>query len=258
MDMKAMSIHSSRGGTGKTLLSLNIAAVYASEGRSVGLLDFDFRAPSLSTLFRFEAKKWLNDYLDGEAEAEEVVVDVSNMLGVKGRFLVGFANPEMEAMREIARKDRRWQTRALRRIMRLRERLREMGVETVIFDTSPGIHYSSVNAIVSSDISLLISTMDIVDLEGVQRLIRDLYETFEKRVYIIVNKAIPYELVSRERREALVARIKGYFRQPLLAIIPCYCDLLLRGSRRRPFVLDRGEHPFSRVVREIAHRLDQL
>lgn len=256
--MKTISIHSSRGGTGKTLLSFNIAAVYASEGRSVSLLDFDFRAPSLSTLFGVERRRWLNDYLNGEAEVEDVIVDLSDRLGVRGRLLVGFANPEMEAMREIARKDRRWQMRALRRVMKLKDELEKMGVDTVIFDTSPGVHYSSVNAIVSADLSLLISTMDLVDLEGARRLIRDLYEAFEKRVYIIINKAIPYEMATRERREMLVARISRYFKHPLLAIIPCYCDLLLQSSRRRPFILEKGEHPFSRVVREIAHRLDHL
>jgi septum site-determining protein MinD len=256
--MKTISIHSSRGGTGKTLLSLNLAAVYASEGVNVSLLDFDFRAPSLSTLFGMEARRWLNDYLDGEAEAKEVIVDISDRLGLEGRLLIGFANPQMEAMREMARKDRRWQMRALRRVMRLKGGLEEMGVETIIFDTSPGIHYSSVNAIVSSDLSLLICTMDIVDLEGAQRLIRDLYEAFEKRIYIIVNKAIPYELASREGRETLVARISGYFKHPLLAIIPCYCDLLLQGSKSRPFVLERRDHSFSKVVREIARRLKYL
>lgn len=256
--MKAISIHSSRGGTGKTLLSLNLAAVYAYEGRHVTLLDFDFRAPSLSTLFKVEARRWLNEYLDGEAKIEDVTADVSDKMGVEGRLLLGFANPQMEAMREMARKNRRWQMRALRRVIELKRRMEEMGVEIMIFDTSPGIHYSSVNAVVSSDLSLLVSTMDIVDLEGVQRLLRDLYDAFEKSVYIVVNKAIPYELASREGRETLIGRISGYFKRPLLAIIPCYCDLLLQGSRSRPFVLDRRAHPFSRVVREIARRLEHL
>ncbi|KYH38376.1 MAG: chromosome partitioning ATPase [Candidatus Bathyarchaeota archaeon B23] len=256
--MKAISVHSSRGGTGKTLLSYNLAAIYASEGKAVSLLDFDFRAPSLSTLFRVEVKRWLNDYLDGDAGAEEVIVDISNRIDVEGRLLVGLANPEMEAMREMARKDRRWQVRALRRMMELKRRLEEMDVDVVVFDTSPGIHYSSVNAVVSSDISLLISTMDVVDLEGARRLIRDIYDAFERRVYIIVNKAIPYQLATREGREELVRRISRYFKYPLLAIIPCYCDLLLKGSRRRPFVLERRDHPFSKVMREIARRLEGL
>ena len=49
--VKVICIHSSRGGTGKTLIALNIAATYASMGKSVALLDLDFRAPSLYTVF---------------------------------------------------------------------------------------------------------------------------------------------------------------------------------------------------------------
>ena len=44
---KSISIHSSRGGTGKTLLATNLAVLYAQSGLNVALIDLDFRAPSL-------------------------------------------------------------------------------------------------------------------------------------------------------------------------------------------------------------------
>jgi len=256
--VKTISIHSSRGGTGKSLVSTNIAVIYASEGRNVALLDFDFRAPSIKTIFQAgnTIQAWVNDYLDGRAKLEDIMVDVTDRFKTKGKLLVGFANPDMEAMREIARKDRRWQMRALRRVISIKQMLADrFGVDVVIIDTSPGILYSSVNVVVSSDIAVIISTMDVLDLEGVQRMVRDLYEPFEKRTLIIVNKAIPYEFVSEERKKALLTRIRGILTQPLIAIIPCYCDLLL-ASRVSPFVLDRPDHPFSQELREVAKRLE--
>lgn len=254
---KMISIHSSRGGTGKSLVSSNIALIYASEGRNVALLDFDFRAPSLLTIFQAGdmVKGWVNDYLDGRAKLEDVMVDLTDGLRTKGRLLVGFANPEMEAMREIARKDRRWQMQALRRVISMKQELTDrFGVDIVIIDTSPGIQYSSVNAVVSADVSVIVSTVDILDVEGVQRMVRDLYQPFEKRTIILVNKAIPHEFASEESRETLLARVKEMFTQPLIAIIPCYCDLLL-ASRISLFVLDRPDHPFSRALRQVANRL---
>lgn len=256
--VKMISIHSSRGGTGKSLVSSNIAAIYASEGRSVALMDFDFRAPSLQTIFQAGdlAKGWVNDYLDGRAKLEDIMVDLTDRLRIEGRLLVGFANPAMEAMREIARKDRRWQMRALRRVISMKQELDEdFGVDIIIIDTSPGIQYSSVNAVVSADVSVIISTMDILDVEGVQRMVRDLYEPFEKKTLIIVNKAVPHDFASDESREALLARVRGMFTQPLIAIIPCYCDILL-ASRVSPFFLDRPDHPFSRALREVTKRLE--
>jgi len=257
---KMISIHSSRGGTGKSLVSSNMAVIYASMGRTVALLDFDFRAPSLQTIFRARdrVKGWVNDYLEGRARLRDVMVDLTDRFRVEGRLLAGFANPEMEAMREIARKDRRWQMRALRRVMAMKQELEEgFGVDVIVIDTSPGVQYSSVNAVVAADVSVIISTMDILDIEGVQRMVRELYVPFERRTIILVNKAMPHEFASDEGKEALLARAKGMFTQPLIAIIPCYCDLLT-ASRVSPFFLDRPDHPFSRALGEVAKRLEAL
>jgi chromosome partitioning protein len=38
------SFHSYKGGTGKTTLIANVAALYANQGFNVGLLDFDLYA----------------------------------------------------------------------------------------------------------------------------------------------------------------------------------------------------------------------
>ncbi|MEJ2724265.1 MAG: P-loop NTPase, partial [Deltaproteobacteria bacterium] len=61
---KAISIHSSLGGTGKTVIAVNLAVILAKKGFKIAILDLDFRAPSLATVFSegFETpvKCWLN------------------------------------------------------------------------------------------------------------------------------------------------------------------------------------------------------
>ncbi len=258
--VKMISIHSSRGGTGKSLISSNITAILASEGRNVALLDFDFRAPSLLTIFqaKHSAKNWINSYLDGKARLEEVMVDLTSRYKTNGKLYVGFANPSMEAMREIAMKDRKWQMKALKKVMSMKEELADkLGVDIVVADTSPGVQYSSVNAIVSSDISIIVSTLDTLDLEGVQMMIEDLYLPFEKKTYILVNKARPHMFVSDEGRTNLVKDISSKFSQPLIAIIPCYCDLLL-AERVSLFVLNHPDHPFTKTLKKVAEHLEEL
>ncbi len=257
--LKMFSIHSSRGGTGKSLISSNLAAILASEGRNVALLDFDFRAPSLLTIFQAKnyVRKWLNDYVDSKAKLEEVIVDLTDRYITSGNLYLGFANPDMEAMRDIARKDRKWQMRALRRVMAMKQELSsKLDVDLIIADTSPGVQYSSVNAIVSADAAIIVSTLDLLDIEGAERMVQDLYEPFEKKTFMLVNKARPHMFVS-ENKNTLIEDVKSHFTKPLVAIIPCYCDILL-APRVSLFVLENPEHPFTWALREVAKRLDSL
>lgn len=258
---KVISIHSSRGGTGKSLIAVNLAVTLAQRGRSVILFDLDFRAPSLYTILKIDYRLvhyWMNDYLDGRCPIDSVLRDLTKQYGTKGRFLAGLANPSIEAIREIMGKDRRWEMHALRRLLNLRDTLiEEKGVDYVIYDTSPGIQYSSVNAVVSSDLSIIVATMDILDIEGTKRIVNDIYDAFEKESVLLMNK-VPVELVrSEEDRKKTIEFLRETFNRPVIAIIPCYCEVL-RASRASIFVLDYPDHPFTRKVEEIAEKLEHL
>ncbi|MFQ6130262.1 MAG: ParA family protein, partial [Candidatus Hadarchaeaceae archaeon] len=42
-----IAVHSYKGGTGKTLVSMNLASIFSRQGKNVCLVDLDLRAPSL-------------------------------------------------------------------------------------------------------------------------------------------------------------------------------------------------------------------
>ncbi len=54
---KTLAFHSSRGGTGKTVIATNLATIWAKKGLKIALLDLDFRAPSLAGTFSKAIKK---------------------------------------------------------------------------------------------------------------------------------------------------------------------------------------------------------
>ena len=111
---KIVAVHSYKGGTGKTLLSINMAAIFAKHGKKVCLFDLDFRAPSLATLLKIDkAQYWMNDYLNGVCEVNKVIVDLSGRIDNGGTLFVGLANPSTEAIRDMTAKDRKWEMRAL-------------------------------------------------------------------------------------------------------------------------------------------------
>lgn len=252
---KIIAVHSYKGGTGKTLLSLNLAATLVKHGKKVCLFDLDFRAPSLSTILKIDkAAYWINDYLNGTCEIEKALIDISDRIQSEGKLFVGLANPTTEAIREMSAKDRKWEMRALGRLLTLRNLLlNERGFDYIIFDTSPGLQYSSINAIVSADLVLVATTFDRSDVDGTKRMLRELYDLFEKKTEIILNKVL--DAFSKAERENVEAKIKDIYHAPLLGVIPCFCDIL-RGEGNLIFAKDRPDHPFTKLMEEIASKID--
>ena len=181
---KIIAVHSYKGGTGKTLMSINLATALVQRGKKVCLLDLDFRAPSLYAALKADGSEyWLNDYLNGVCEIKRVLIDSTEKSGLNGgRLLLGLANPNTEAIRDMTAKDRKWEMRALGRLLALKNSLlNDMELDYIIFDTSPGLQYSSINAIVSADIILVVTTQDASDVLGTRRMVQELYDLFDKK-----------------------------------------------------------------------------
>lgn len=250
-------MHSYKGGTGKSLISTNLASIFASQGKNVCLVDLDLRAPSLDATFAADGKHWVNDFLDDKCEPMELLKDFSNEKGTKGRLLVALANPAMEAIRETITKDRKWEMRALRRLLSLKELLLEnLAVDYVILDTSPGLLYASINAIAAADLALVVATWDASDVSGTQGMVGELYDLLERRAIVLMNK-IPEQLITNEEmRKRLTNQFRGAFKLPVIDIIPCYCDVL-RQERSTIMALEKPEHPFSRGLVEVAQRIEK-
>src|SRR5438270_13545080 len=65
---KIVSIHSFRGGTGKSNITANVAALLALEGQRVGVIDTDIQSPGIHILFGLRGNQIvhsLNEYLNG-------------------------------------------------------------------------------------------------------------------------------------------------------------------------------------------------
>jgi MinD-like ATPase involved in chromosome partitioning or flagellar assembly len=103
-----IALHSYKGGTGKTLLSVNLATLFAKMGKKVCLLDLDLRAPSIHSSFKNGTEYWVNDYLSKACKIEKVLSDCTSQDMAKGKLFVGLANPSIEAIREMESKDGKW------------------------------------------------------------------------------------------------------------------------------------------------------
>lgn len=254
---KIVAVHSYKGGTGKTLLSVNIAAIFAKHGKKVCLFDLDFRAPSLATVLKIDkAEYWMNDYLNGVCEINKVLVDMSNRINNAGELYVGLANPSTEAIRDMTAKDRKWEMHALGRLLSLRtSMLNDEEFDYLMFDTSPGLQYSSINAIVAADLVLVATTFDRSDVDGTRRMLKELYDLFEKKTEIVLNKVLDSSV--KTGKEEVRNRLKNTYQAPLLGIVPCFCDVL-KAEGGLVFAQDKPDHPFTKILEEMANKINAL
>jgi MinD-like ATPase involved in chromosome partitioning or flagellar assembly len=252
-----ITLHSYKGGTGKTLLSLNLAAILAKLGKKVCLFDFDLRAPSLFSILKVERiEYWLNDYLNSACEIGKVVVDLSSRVSGNGRFCSVFANPATEAIRDILNKSSRWEMRALEKLLSLRNTmLNDQEFNYLVFDTSPGLQYSSINAIVAADFVIVATTSDRSDVDGTQRMLRELYGAFGTKTGLVFNKVL--DSGSKLHRDELGSRVKEVYRVPLLGLVPCFCEIM-RAKGNSIFVEKYPNHPFARTLQGIAKRINPM
>jgi len=256
---KIIAFHSYKGGTGKTLLSINLAATYAKHGKSICLFDLDFRAPSLHAAFASDGVEfWLNEYLNGTCDIKRVLIDLSQQHGNGGKFYAGLANPTTEAIRDMSAKDRKWEMRALGRLLSLKNSLlNDMHLDYLIFDTSPGLQYSSINAIVSADVILVVTSLDKSDIKGTQRMTNELYDLFEKKTGILLNKVPAEMLTSESQKKTLHKKLNNIHSLPVLETIPCFCDILRAGGTQI-FAEEKPDHPFTRTLEKIATRIENF
>jgi len=254
--MKSFAFHSYKGGTGKTFLSTNLAVLYAQRGKTVCLLDFDFRAPSINAFFNFEKAEFtLNEVLDGDCQIGEAIVNTTEDISQPGRLYVGFADPSTEAISAITAKERKWQMKALRVINTSKQALSEkFKIDYLIFDTSPGFQYSSVNALLSSDVDLIVTTPDKSDINGTKELIEGVYEPLQQKTGIIINK-VPTGIPAGDIDPKTMEKFSSIYKYSVIEMMPCSCDVLIL-SGESIFVLKTSDHPLAKKLASVAEKLE--
>ena len=191
----------------------------------------------------------MNDYLNKACNVENILTDYTPKYIKSWRLFVGLADPSTAAILEITSKDRKWEMKALGMLLSLKEHLlKEMNFDYVICDSSPGLQYSSINAIVAADVVLVVTSIDKSDVEGTQRIIHDLYE---KKTGIVVNK-VPETILSGKTHLKLDTH-----QLPLANLVPCSCDVLQSGGEYL-FAFEKTEHPVTQALRKIAAKIEQL
>lgn len=251
---KIVSIHSFRGGTGKSNTTANLAAQAALAGKRVGVVDTDIQSPGIHVLFGLDENsmgKTLNDFLHGQCEIQDVAFSVGEhaandegrkKLAGKTLWLI----PASIRGREISRVLREGYD-----VNRLNEGLQnlisEMKLDYLFIDTHPGLNEETLLSIAISDILLIILRPDNQDFQGTAVTVDIARSLDVTNLLLMVNKAVP----NKYDYEDLKQQIEKTYHAPLTGILPLSFDMADNASRDL-FSLRFPDHDWSRELRKVA------
>jgi septum site-determining protein MinD len=247
---KIISIHSFRGGTGKSNTTANISALLAAEGQRVGVIDTDIQSPGIHVLFGLDETAIahsLNDYLWGKCEIEQTAYDVTSGLGPQIRGQV-FLIPSSIKAGEIAKVLREGYDVGLLNegYHRLVE---ELDLDVLMIDTHPGLNEETLLSIAISDALAIIMRPDHQDYQGTSVTIEVARKLEVPRLLLVVNKA-PTIYDPAEMK----ARIEQTYSCEVAAVLPHSDELMILASAGI-FALRYPDHPVTAAYRQIAARL---
>jgi septum site-determining protein MinD len=244
-----VSIHSYRGGTGKSNLTANLASSLVQQGRRVAVVDSDIQSPGLHVLFGMDPQQMgltLNDYLHGRCSIEQAAYDVTSKLGSNAPAAgVLYLIPSSIKASEITRVLREGYevnllTEGFRKLMKT------FRLDYLFIDTHPGLNEETLLSILISDTLVLILRPDQQDFQGTAVTVEVARKLKLKKLLMVVNNALP-----RLDFENLKHQVQETYNAPVAAILPVSVEMIELGSAGI-FSLKYPEHPYSQGVREIA------
>lgn len=247
---KIISIHSFRGGTGKSNTSANVAATLAMQGKRVCVVDTDIQSPGVHVLFGYKDEKLphtLNDYLWGKCTIEQAAVDVTARLGsdIKGQL---FLIPSSMEASEIARVLREGYDVGLLNDGFL-DLVDRMKLDVLIIDTHPGVNEETLLSITISDVLVIIMRPDQQDFQGTAVTVDVARKLGVARMVLLVNKMPPAYDPANVR-----ADVEKTFDTEVIAAIPHSDDLMMLASAG-VFVHKFPNHPVSNIYRQVVAAL---
>ncbi|WP_445632797.1 Cobyrinic acid a,c-diamide synthase [Nostoc sp. DSM 114161] len=249
---KIVSVHSFRGGTGKSNLIANLGAVLARQGQRVGIVDTDIQSPGIHIIFGLDEEKInrsLNDYLWGRCAIKEAIYDVSNVL--KAENETGMADgslyliPSSIKANEISRILREGYD-----VSRLNEGfedfIRYLKLDYLLIDTHPGLNEETLLSIAISDILVVIMRPDRQDFQGTAVTVDVARKLQVSQMLLVVNKVLPaFDF------DSLQKQIETLYNTPVAGIVPLSEEIVQLASSDI-FCLRHCDRPFSQTVKKIA------
>jgi len=243
---KIVSVHSFRGGTGKSNTTANLAALLAMGGARVGVVDTDIQSPGIHILFNLNESEMvhsLNDYLWGKCEIQEAAHDVTGHLNteIKGQI---FLIPSSIKAGEIARILREGYDVGLLNDG-FRDVVSAMNLDYLLIDTHPGMNEETLLSIAISDALVIIMRPDQQDYQGTAVTVDVARKLDVPKMLMIVNKT-----PSAFDFEDVRSRVEQTYKAHVAAVLP-HSDEMMTLASAGIFSIRYPDHPISQELKKV-------
>ena len=168
--MKLIMIHSFKGGSGKTLFSVNVAEELAAQGNKVLLVETDFTMPVFHSIFSdIGPDIYINNFLEGQ---DTNLNNYTYAISSNENLNVIFADPQYNPSQKVFSQDQSW---FLNKIVQLKKAIESLEYDFILFDTTPGSTLFMINLLLFTNHIFIMLRMDNQSIDGSIRLIDEIY-----------------------------------------------------------------------------------
>jgi MinD-like ATPase involved in chromosome partitioning or flagellar assembly len=247
---KIISIHSFRGGTGKSNTTANISALLAMDGARVGVVDTDIASPGIHVLFNLDESEMvhsLNDYLWGKCGIEDAAHDVTGHVGgeIKGQI---FLIPSSIKPGEIARILREGYDVGLLNDG-FRDVVERLKLDYLLIDTHPGLNEETLLSIAISNALVIILRPDSQDYQGTAVTVDVAKKLGVPKMLMLVNK-VPTQFDFDDVR----ARVEQTYDATVGAVLP-HSDEMMTLASSGIFSIRFPDHVVTQGLRSLVDQL---
>lgn len=247
---KIISIHSFRGGTGKSNTTANIATLLAMSGLRVGVVDTDISSPGIHVLFGMNPDDMgftLNDYLWGKCSIEQAAHDMSDKMGqpIKGKL---FLIPSSMKPGEISRVLKEGYDVGILNDG-FNKIIEDLKLDALMIDTHPGLNEETLLSIAISDALVIIMRPDSQDYQGTSVTVDVARKLDVPRLLLMINK-VPSVFDTAATKK----RAEDVYKCEVAAVLPHSDDMMALASSGI-FVLHFPDHPVTAMYKQVVERL---
>ncbi|MCM3709077.1 AAA family ATPase [Sporosarcina luteola] len=230
---KVITVASTKGGVGKTTVTVNLAAELSRQSKRVAILDLDLQFGDVSMYLDARPKRTIYDWVKEDLDAKRI----EDYLTLSKQSIFILAAPQRPEFAEvITGNDVR------KAIHALKQRF-----DVVLIDVSGHMNENTIVALESSDEILVMTYMDLPTLKNSKLLIETLALLgLEDRVKVVLNRHFKVKGISMDMVEQVVGK-------RLFATLPAKEKLMTTAANEGvPVQMSHPRSGFARNITKMA------